>query len=147
MKRGRFNQLKAVLAEIQFPGYSYDIRLEKGICFVRVTYDEPDVFTGVSETQYGRDWKIEDNWDDMQFVNTVFKATFTSLEHRLRENFLYRRRPIMHPHRTLPEAWEQTAAQERSTAFEMPAVDFDKTGAGGKSTTQPRTSRRRRRAS
>jgi hypothetical protein len=129
MKQARFKELKAIVAKVEFPGYTFDIRLEKGVCLVRIKYDEPDVFTGVVETQYGRDWKIEDNWDGMQLVNTLFKALLTSLEHRARENFLYDRAPIMHPHRTLEEAWTQAAGQVRSTEFTMPAIDFDKADA------------------
>jgi len=147
MKRARFNELKAIAAKVEFPGYIFDIRLEKGVCLVRIKYDEPDVFTGVNETQYGRDWKIEDNWDGMQLVNTLFKALLTSLEHRARENFLYNRRPIMHPHRTLDEAWEQTAAQERSTAFTMPAIEFDPAAPGENANSNKPAPRRRRKTS
>lgn len=116
------NKFEKVLTKLTFPGYTFDFGIENGNMYVRVKYDEPDVFKGTNETQYGRKWWIEPDNDEMQFTQTCFKALLTSLEHRARENFLYDGRPLMHPHRTLQEAWEAAEREERH--IEMPPIEF-----------------------
>jgi len=111
-----------LLDKITFPGYTFELGEQNGNMFVRVKYNEPDVFTGVNETQYGRKWWLEPENDEMQFIQTCFKALLTSLEHRARENFKYDGLPINFPHRTLKEACEQ-AKREKSTV-NMPPIEF-----------------------
>lgn len=111
-----------VLDKVHFPGYTFKLNTENSNIFVQVSYNEPDIFTGVNETQMGRKWWIEPTNDEMQFLQTCFKALLTSLEHRARENFKYDGYPLMFPHRTLKEAIEQ--AKREVSNVNMPEIEF-----------------------
>lgn len=111
---------KAILDKINFPGYTFELGPNNE--FVRVFYNEPDVATGVEETQFGRKWWLEPTDSEMGFIQTCFKALLTSLEHRARENFKYDGFPLMFPHRTLKEAIQQ-AKREKSNV-NMPPIEF-----------------------
>ncbi|RJQ30308.1 hypothetical protein C4565_00555 [Candidatus Parcubacteria bacterium] len=111
-----------LLKNLTFPGYHFVLGNENGNIFVRIKYDEPDVFDGKIETQWGRKWWIEATDSEEGFLQTCFKALLTSLEHRARENFLYMNVPIMHPHRTLKEMVEMCKREERK--FEPEPIPF-----------------------
>jgi hypothetical protein len=95
-----------VVKHVNFPGYKFNVRPVEDDpesdyyehAFIQVEYVEPDVMTGVPETQRGRIWVIEPNWGITQIVQTCFKALLTSLEHRGREHFSYQGKAVLMPH-------------------------------------------------
>jgi hypothetical protein len=73
---------------------------------VAASYDEPDVLSGEDAVQTTRWWPINPEWTKDQIVQTLFKCVLTSHEHRVREHFLYKGRPVFGPHFELDKLWE-----------------------------------------
>lgn len=108
----------AIVSEVAFPGYRFQVQEDDsgGVIrtMVRVVYEEPDVMTGVRETQEGRWWLINHGWAPGQIVQTCFKAVLTSLEHRGREHFTWRGRAVLQPHFDLPTLWQMAAPRDHA---------------------------------
>ena len=100
-------ELLQVVDWLRFPGYTFWVgTLAADVYFLQVRYDEPDVMTGVKETQQGRMWAFPADQTPGQVVQTAFKAILTSLEHRAREHFTYRGKPVLQPHLDVDRLWE-----------------------------------------
>lgn len=110
-----------LVGRCKFPGYEFNVVEENGVCHVQVTYLEPDVMTGVTETQRGRMWRLEKNSEPIQVVQTAFKALLTSLEHRARENFTVDDFAVLEPHHDLDVLLE-IAARRFHAANPIPIV-------------------------
>jgi hypothetical protein len=96
-----YDRILQIVNNVKFPGYNFELDVGgygNDFYYVQVYYDEPDVMTGINETQYGRKWLIEPDATEGQIVSTLFKAILTSLEHRCREHFTYRQVPVFCPH-------------------------------------------------
>jgi hypothetical protein len=94
-----FNNVESIVKQVKFPGYNFKVtEITEEICSIHVYYDEPDVFSGVNETQHGRDWLVSYGATEGAIVATCLKAVLTSFEHRTREHFTYKNVPIFYPH-------------------------------------------------
>ncbi|SRR5581483_10871770 len=91
--------------------YAFEAIEDNENLFIRAFYNERDVVTGKLETQYTRKWHIEYDNELGQVVQTAFKCVLTSIEHRVREHFLYRGRNIFGPHFDLDHLWELVGPQ------------------------------------
>lgn len=107
--------LEKLVARIKFPGYTFEVLEEQGICNLYVTYMEPDVFSGVNEKQRSRPWPMSFVQEPIQVVQTAFKALLTSLEHRARENFTVDGLAVLEPHYNL-DVLLKIAAQRQHDA-------------------------------
>lgn len=65
---------------------------------LQVQYMEVDVDTGKMELQKARKWYISPYSTETEIVETAFKACRTSMDHVLKEHFLYRGRRVYSPH-------------------------------------------------
>jgi hypothetical protein len=75
------------------------ILLEKGDGFLlQVQYFEADVHTGLIALQKARKWYVSPFMTETELVETAFKACRTSMEHVLKEHFLYKGRRVYSPH-------------------------------------------------
>jgi hypothetical protein len=106
-------RVRQVVAGVKFPGYTFTVEPLADHVYVQVSYDEPDVMSGVVEEQRGRKWLLPAGQTVGQIVQTCFKAILTSLEHRAREHFLYRGKPVLQPHMDLEKVWESLPAADR----------------------------------
>ncbi len=89
--------------EIDFnPGdsgpYDFEARKAHGGIFVQGNYFEPDIYSGKIVKQYTRKWLLSPEMTDSEIVSTIFKLCITSMEHRTREWFMYKRKRIFGPH-------------------------------------------------
>lgn len=90
--------ISEILKEIQCRDYTFICgELGEGF-YIQVSYDEPDVDTGVNESQNGRKWYVSSHSVPSEVVQTCLKAVLTSMEHRAREHFLYNGVAIYGPH-------------------------------------------------
>jgi hypothetical protein len=114
--------LAGVIDDIDFPGYDFILsEMSANVFAVQVAYKEPDVFSGVVEDQRGRLWLIGLNQTEGQIIQTCFKAIMTSLEHRAREHFTWRKRPILQPHQDPHDLWKLCGAErEQQHGTEIP---------------------------
>lgn len=77
---------------------AYSATGREGGWLVRVVYDEPDIKTGVPETQRARRWFISENETVDDVINTVFAAVMRSYDHVVREHFTYKGQRVFSPH-------------------------------------------------
>jgi hypothetical protein len=87
-----------VLDEIRFMDYSFCIKLHFGAYYLQANFVEPDIVTGINEVQYTGRWQLSEHMTKSEFVQTVFKCCMTSMEHRTREHFRYKRSAVYSPH-------------------------------------------------
>ena len=107
------NRVRRIVEEVKFPGYTFTVEALGDHVYVQVSYNEPDVMSGVVEEQRGRKWLLPAGQTVGQIVQTSFKAILTSLEHRAREHFLWRGKPVLQPHMDLEKVWETLPSAER----------------------------------
>lgn len=87
-----------IILQCTCPPYSWRLdRWHEGFLF-QLQYSEPDVKTGEPAIQHGRKWYISPYATGSEIVQTVLKACLTSAEHRIREHFRYKGKPIFQPH-------------------------------------------------
>jgi hypothetical protein len=108
-----FVRVAKLLPHVRFPGYNLHVVRGFDAVYVYVTYTEPDVQSGVDETQQSRRWVIEPEWNEGQILQTVFKALLTSMEHRTREHFTYDGFAVLNPHQSLEQLVELARGQAR----------------------------------
>lgn len=81
-----------------FENYEFAINEGHGGVYVYARYPEADIYTGNVEEQHTRKWLLSPQMTDSEVVQTVFKLCATSMEHRLREHFLYKGKRVYGPH-------------------------------------------------
>lgn len=108
----QFEKVQAIVKNVTFPGYSFRVGMLNDRVYVQITYKEKDVFDGAVEDQWGREWVVAKNPTVGQVVQTCFKAVLTSMEHRTREHFLYRRKPVLQPHLDIDKLWDMMPDRE-----------------------------------
>lgn len=106
-----------VVSQCAFPGYTFHVKMNgRGDLYLQGEYAEPDAVVGVilgaAEVQLTRRWFLSPKMSDSEIVQTVFKCVITSMEHRTREWFTWKERPIFHPHHNLQRLWEICETRE-----------------------------------
>jgi len=99
--------MRDVVCECQYSGYGFHvIHDSRGAIFLRGSYEEADVDTGVKEMQLTRRWFLSPEMTKSEIVQTVFKCVMTSMEHRCREWFRYRSKAVFGPHFDVDALWD-----------------------------------------
>lgn len=90
----------AAVCECEFPDMELSVKKSSatGSVYLQGEYLEADTVTGKMETQYTRRWVLSPAMSKSEIVSTAFKCVLTSMEHRVREWFLYKGRAIYQPH-------------------------------------------------
>jgi hypothetical protein len=91
-------RVAAVLSGVQFQNYEFKVREGHGGAFIQAFYVDADVYTMDYEQQVTRKWLVSPEMTDSEIVSTAFKCAMTSMEHRCREEFLYKGARIFGPH-------------------------------------------------
>ena len=98
MKAKTLEQVKAIVANVSFMDRTFRV-LQKGDGFLlQLEYFEADINTGKVEKQRARKWYVSPFSTETEIVETAFKACRTSMEHVLKEHFLYDGARIYSPH-------------------------------------------------
>lgn len=93
------SRMTLVLLDISFMDYAFYVDVTGGGEVVMwASYDEPDVYTKRMAKQFTRRWVLSPHMTDSELVSTVFKCCITSMEHRTREAFTYKKARIFGPH-------------------------------------------------
>lgn len=87
-----------ILAEVTYKDWAFHIEERGGNLYMQVRFPDPDLVTGIIETQHGRKWIMSQWMTKSEVVTTAFKAIITAEEHETREKFRYRGRMIFGPH-------------------------------------------------
>ena len=115
----KLNEVKNILGKInisdnfQIIGMNWDVKhsriyddnnivLEKGFS-IRTTFMRPDVNTGEIEKGYGRWMYVPENVSMDGLVKTAWVCTELIVKHELMEAFLYERKRIFDPHKSLKD--------------------------------------------
>jgi hypothetical protein len=99
---------KQLLISVNYPDYTFIAETDgRGEMYLRASYLEPDILTpnGPAVTQLTRRWFIHPNMTKSELIQTAFKCIMTSMEHRVREHFLYNGRRVFGPHFNIDELW------------------------------------------
>lgn len=106
-------QLRQILDQIQIFDRTFEaIHLKDEFLLFRVTYNEPDIDTGVIERQCSRWWPIADDATETDIVETAFLAVMRSYDHVVKEHFLYRGRRVYSPHFSIEARIEMCDSQK-----------------------------------
>ena len=101
MPRKTLAEIQAIIGAVKFMDCEFRL-LEKGDGYLlQLSYREPDVETGEPAVQRARKWYISPWMTETEMVETAFKACRTSMEHVLKEHFLYKGRRVYSPHFTI----------------------------------------------
>ena len=92
------DQVRALLNEVAFLDYTFEVIEDQGHLFLRAVYHEADTYSGAPARQLTRKWHISRHAVKSEIVQTAFKLCLTSMEHRTREAFLYKGERIFGPH-------------------------------------------------
>ncbi|MCK6474281.1 MAG: hypothetical protein L6R28_21390 [Planctomycetes bacterium] len=112
------NEMRAVIADVAYPGYEFSVRDDRGVPYLQGRYQEADIATGRAEWQHTRKWLLSEHMVKSEVVQTALKLILTSLEHRAREHFLYKGERCYGPHFDVDTLYE--IAKEKKLAFRSP---------------------------
>ena len=91
-------ELATILADIKYEDYRFEIVEKQGLLFVYGKYVEADIMTNDPTDQNTRKYYISEHMIPSEVVQTILLLVKTSLEHRMREHFLYKGQRIYGPH-------------------------------------------------
>jgi hypothetical protein len=94
-------QMRGHLSYVACMDYTFEIvEHQTGFIYLQGFYAEPDVNfpQSVPRLQSTRKWYLSPHITKGELVQTVLKLVLTSVEHRVREHFLYRGKRIFGPH-------------------------------------------------
>jgi hypothetical protein len=110
-------EMQDVVKDCYFPGYSLVVATDgRGDIYLQANYTENDVDSGKPEQQFTRRWFLSPEMTKSEIVQTVFKCLLTSAEHRVREWFKYRYRPVFGPHCNVDALWEACMQKDERRA-------------------------------
>lgn len=98
-------QMRPWVSECKFEDYLFQVRESHGGIMLHAAVLEPDIISGELEWQTTRKWRLTPSMTKSEVIQTVFKCCLTSMEHRTRENFLYRGRRVFGPHFDVDALW------------------------------------------
>lgn len=91
-------RVTALMTWVRFQNYEFRVREGHGGVFLQAFYVDADVYTKAYTQQVTRKWLVSPEMTDSEIVSTAFKCALTSMEHRCREEFLYKEARIFGPH-------------------------------------------------
>jgi len=94
------------VGQIKFEDYIFYVKEDREGARVQAVYSDLDFTTNKFAEQHTRKWLISPEMTDSEIVRTIFKLCSTSMEHRLRENFLFNGRRVFGPHIHIATLWE-----------------------------------------
>lgn len=101
------DEIQEVVRLCKFHDYKFAVAIDsRGAMYLQGRYWEADVKTGVSEVQSTRRWFLSPMMTRSEIVQTVFKCSLTSMEHRTREWFKYRDEAVFGPHFDVEKLWK-----------------------------------------
>lgn len=96
--RKTIDEVRAIVDGIRFMDRTFRLgHMDHGF-FLQVQYMEEDIETGRRELQQARKWYVSPFSTETEIVETAFKACRTSMDHVLKEHFLYLGRRVYSPH-------------------------------------------------
>ena len=93
-----FEEVKAIVDRIQFMDRTFRLLVKDNGFLLQVQYMEEDVETGKMELQSARKWYVSPFFTETEVVETAFAACRRSMDHVLKEHFLYQGRRVYSPH-------------------------------------------------
>lgn len=109
------DEISEVLAEVKFEEYTFGVGNygTAAPLYLYASYVERDTVTGILKRHETRHWILGKDVTPSLVVSTAFLCVKTSMEHRAREWFLYKNRPIYMPHYDVEDL--VTICEERHT--------------------------------
>lgn len=92
------HEMEQVLSLVRYKNWQFHVEERGEHLYMQARFPDPDLVTGVLETQHGRKWILSKHMTRSEVVTTAFKAVLTAEEHEVRERFRYRGRMVFGPH-------------------------------------------------
>ena len=107
-------EAKSILKDlVYYPEYKFIAMIDgRGEMFLQAMYFEEDIYTKEDVGQFTRRWFISPEMSKSELVQTAFKCVMTSMEHRVREHFLYSGRRVFGPHFDIDDLYEAAGKTE-----------------------------------
>jgi hypothetical protein len=92
--------IREVLALVRFGNWRFVVVEDAGAPYLQC------FFCVNGQEWSGRKWKLSFHMTRSEIVQTALKAVLTAVEHEVREQFLYRGKPIFGPHLDVDRLWD-----------------------------------------
>lgn len=117
------SRMTQIIQDTDFMDYQFFTELTgAGEVTVRARYQEPDTYTNEPSEQLTRRWILNPSMTDSELVSTLFKCAITSMEHRTREAFQYKKARIYGPHFHVDDLVRLCIDEQRENAGGRDAV-------------------------
>ncbi len=94
--------IQKIVAEIRFRHWEFRVFEENGVPLLQIQFSDFDSLTGTVGMQYSRRWVFTyQEMGEMQVLQTCYLAVSTAVRHECREQFLYKKKWISNPHRSV----------------------------------------------
>lgn len=94
-----FDEIVDVVCLCNYPEYAFHVERDgRGEMYLQAEYYEADTVTRDPMRQMTRRWFLSPKMTHSEIAQTAFKCIMTSMEHRAREWFTYKGRPVYGPH-------------------------------------------------
>jgi hypothetical protein len=97
-KAKTLEQVKAIINGVHFMDRSFALTKKGDGFLLQVQYMEKDIHSGKPEVQRARKWYVSSFATETEIVETAFKACRVSMDHVLKEHFLYCGLRVYSPH-------------------------------------------------
>lgn len=105
-----YNELAHITSQIKLPnGMYFQGGIEGSLMWVQVRKDN-DVCNVTKQPGYGwegRRWIIEDDYDESHVLRTLWACFMATMEHELREQFIYKGKLPFGPHFDVADLMEK----------------------------------------
>lgn len=93
------DDMRQVLDRISYRDWYLTAHPNREFGYLQVSFVALDAATAEISVQKGRKWQLSPHMTVSEIVQTALLAILTAEEHEVREQFLYRGRPVFGPHR------------------------------------------------
>ena len=91
-----------IVGEIEYSDWEFCVFEEGIVPILQIRFKEIDTITGMVEYQYSRKWAFTyHEMGETQVIQTCYLAVSTAVRHESRERFLYKKKWIANPHRSI----------------------------------------------
>ena len=107
------NYATEILKDVSYPNYTIYAKVDgRREMYLQAKYNELDIITKDMSIQMTRRWFISPEMTKSELVQTAFKCILTSMEHRVREHFKYKKYRVYGPHYDVEKLVELCASRQ-----------------------------------
>lgn len=90
--------LHTLTDQIAYRNWTLRCGEDESALWLQWTFSAPNNYTGQTEIQHGRKWRVSRHATDGEVVQTAFLAVLVAVEHEAREEFTYQGEMLFNTH-------------------------------------------------